>query len=38
VVAAALGCLNVAVDVWTAADGAIPLPDLLDQAMNAVAG
>lgn len=36
-VAAALGCLNVAVDVWAAADGAIPLPDLVDQAMDAVA-
>jgi hypothetical protein len=28
----------VAVDVWTAADGAIPLADLMDQAMGAVAG
>ncbi|MGO8894571.1 MAG: TetR family transcriptional regulator [Streptosporangiaceae bacterium] len=37
-VAAALGCLNVAVDVWTAADGVIPLADLVDQAMSAVAG
>ena len=37
-VAAALGCLNVAVDVWTAADGAIPLADLVDQAMAAVGG
>ena len=36
-VAAALGCLNAAADVWTAADGAIPLPVLLDQAMTAVA-
>jgi regulator of sirC expression with transglutaminase-like and TPR domain len=37
-VAAALGCLNAAVDVWTAADGALPLPLLLDQAMGALAG
>jgi AcrR family transcriptional regulator len=37
-VAAALGCLNAAVDVWTAADGAVPLPDLLDQAMSALTG
>jgi len=37
-VAAALGCLNAAVDVWTAADGALPLPDLLDQAMSALTG
>lgn len=37
-VAAALGCLNVAVDVWTATDGTVPLADLVDQAMGAVAG
>lgn len=37
-VAAALGCLNAAVDVWAAAGGAIPLGDLLDQAMSALAG
>jgi AcrR family transcriptional regulator len=37
-VAAALGCLNAAVDVWTAADGAVSLPDLLDQAMGALTG
>ena len=37
-IAAALGCLNVAVDVWTAADDAIPLADLVDQAMGAVGG
>jgi len=37
-VAAALGCLNVAVDLWTAADGAVPLADLVDQAMGAVGG
>jgi len=36
--AAALGCLNVAVDVWTAAGGTVSLPDLVDQAMGAVAG
>jgi AcrR family transcriptional regulator len=36
-VAAALGCLNAAVDVWTAAGGVLPLPDLLDQAMSALA-
>src|SRR5260370_23481103 len=34
--AAALGCLNVAIDVWTATDGTADLADLLDQAMNAV--
>jgi AcrR family transcriptional regulator len=38
VVAAALGCLNVAVDVWGATDGACSLPGLLDQAMTAVGG
>ena len=37
-VAAALGCLNAAVDVWTASDGTTDLADLVDQAMNAVAG
>ena len=37
-VAAALGCVNVAVDAWTAAEGTVPLPDLVDQAMDAVAG
>jgi AcrR family transcriptional regulator len=37
-VAAALGCLNAAVDVWTASGGAASLPALLDQAMTAVAG
>jgi AcrR family transcriptional regulator len=37
-VAAALGCLNAAVDVWTAAGGTVSLPALLDQAMSAVAG
>jgi AcrR family transcriptional regulator len=37
-VAAALGCLNAAVDVWAAAGGALPLGDLLDQAMSALAG
>jgi AcrR family transcriptional regulator len=38
VVAAALGCLNVAVDMWGATDGARSLPGLLDQAMTAVGG
>jgi AcrR family transcriptional regulator len=38
VVAAALGCLNAAVDAWTASDGSADLADLVDQAMNAVAG
>jgi AcrR family transcriptional regulator len=37
-VAAALSCLNVAVDVWTASDGTADLADLVDQAMGAVAG
>jgi AcrR family transcriptional regulator len=37
-VAAALGCLNAAVDVWTASDGTTDLADLVDQAMNAVGG
>ena len=35
-VAAALACLNAAVTTWTEADGAIGLPDLLDQAMSAI--
>jgi hypothetical protein len=34
-VAAALACLNAAVDVWTAADGAVALPTILDRAMSA---
>ena len=34
--AAALGCINAAVDVWTVSDGALDLAVLLDQAMNAV--
>jgi AcrR family transcriptional regulator len=34
-VAAALACLNAAVDVWTAANGAAALPTLLDRAMSA---
>jgi AcrR family transcriptional regulator len=34
-VAAALACLNAAVDVWTAADGAVDLPTILDRAMSA---
>lgn len=37
-VAAALACLNAAVDVWTASGGAIDLPTLLDQAMSAPTG
>jgi AcrR family transcriptional regulator len=37
-VAAALGCMNVAVDVWAAAGGALSLGDLLDQAMSALTG
>jgi AcrR family transcriptional regulator len=37
-VAAALGCLNAAVDVWTDSGGTVSLPTLLDQAMTAVAG
>jgi hypothetical protein len=37
-VAAALGCLNAAVDVWTAAGGTLSLPGLLDQAMSALTG
>jgi AcrR family transcriptional regulator len=36
--AAALGCLNAAVDVWTDSGGTVSLPALLDQAMGAVAG
>jgi AcrR family transcriptional regulator len=34
--AAALGCMNAAVDVWTASDGALDIAVLLDQAMDAV--
>jgi hypothetical protein len=34
-VAAALACLNAAVDVRTAADGAVDLPSILDRAMSA---
>ena len=37
-VAAAMACLNAAVETWSAADGAIELPLLLDQAMSAPAG
>lgn len=37
-VAAALGCLNVAVDVCARSEGAADLADLLDQAMGALAG
>jgi AcrR family transcriptional regulator len=36
--AAALGCLNAAVDLWTVSDGSLDLAVLLDQAMGAVAG
>jgi AcrR family transcriptional regulator len=35
-VAAALACLNAAVDTWTASNGAARLPTLLDQAMSAL--
>jgi AcrR family transcriptional regulator len=35
-VAAAIACLNAARDVWTASDGTLDLPTLLDQAMNAL--
>ena len=35
-VAAAIACLNAARDVWTASDGALDLPILLDQAMTAL--
>jgi len=35
-VAAAMACLNVAVETWVEADGAIALPGLLDQAMSAI--
>jgi AcrR family transcriptional regulator len=37
-VAAALACLNAAVDTWYAADGSPDLPTLLDQAMSAPVG
>jgi AcrR family transcriptional regulator len=37
-VAAALGCMNVAIDVWAASGGALSLGDLLDQAMSALTG
>jgi hypothetical protein len=36
--AAALGCLNAAVDVWTAGGGGLSLPGLLDQTMSALTG
>jgi len=36
--AAAMACLNAAVETWNAADGAAELPVLLDQAMSAPAG
>jgi AcrR family transcriptional regulator len=36
VVAAALACLNAAVDSWTAANGTLDLSALLDQAMSAL--
>jgi AcrR family transcriptional regulator len=35
-VAAAIACLNAARDVWTASDGTLDLPTLLDQAMSAL--
>lgn len=34
--AAAVNCLNVAVDGWTASDGRLDLVDLLDQAFAAL--
>jgi len=37
-VAAAVGCMNAAVDVWAAAGGALSLGDLLDLAMSALTG
>jgi AcrR family transcriptional regulator len=37
-VAAALGCLNAAVDVWTDSGGTVGLSALVDQAMSAVGG
>jgi len=37
-VAAALGCMNVAADVWATSGGALSLGDLLDQAMSALTG
>jgi AcrR family transcriptional regulator len=37
-VAAALGCLNVAIDVCALSEGAVDMADLLDQAMGALAG
>jgi AcrR family transcriptional regulator len=35
-IAAALACLNAAVDVWTALNGTVDLQTLLDQAMSAL--
>jgi AcrR family transcriptional regulator len=37
-VAAALGCLNVAVDMCALSEGTLDMADLLDQAMGALAG
>jgi AcrR family transcriptional regulator len=37
-VAAATACLNAAAETWSAANGTIDLPTLLDQAMDAPAG
>lgn len=37
-VAATLACLNAAVEVWTASNGAVDLPTLVDQAMSAPTG
>lgn len=37
-VAAALGCLNVAVDMCALSEGTVDMADLLDQAMGALAG
>ncbi|MFG6202400.1 hypothetical protein [Nonomuraea sp. JJY05] len=36
-VAAALDCLNIAVDHWTASDGRLDLVELLDEAFAALA-
>jgi AcrR family transcriptional regulator len=37
IIAAALGCLDTATEIWVATDGAVPAPEILDQAFNAVA-
>jgi len=35
-IASALSCLDAAIESWVACDGAVPLPQLLDRAMDAV--